>query len=371
MMIKSFTQSLLLLLLTFCGLLRAAPTTTEPALPTASEQMCNLPAPAFFKATSIGPTWFSLSWSPVPLAIGYRITTTDVVTGNIVDDRMEPAPVNGITIVNLISDREYKSEIWPICSNGQKSSNRSIENVRTIIIDVVVLQYPAPPPCQVEECELVLNANMCSFPWDINVPTYFRVRKADGTGPVRHFAMIPSGSNQVDLHEDDDVNNAISFEKDDPKRRFVKISCTGYSGPIAQITAHHSTLVGSGLLGRDPNGQNHQDFKIFKLITCYEGRPDSPISWENGQSQTTPSTSVVVSPNPFTDQMDVYLGVSDNPEPTMLRLYDTQGREVVAHRAPAGQEKYSLATAALPPGIYFLRVESAGQVQTVRVVKTR
>lgn len=367
-MIKSFTQSLLLLLLTLCGPLRATPSATEPTLPSsdpAGVQACNLPPPTFFSAISVGPTWFSLSWSPVPFAMAYHIITTDVATGIVVDNRMVPASINGVVIDTLLPNRTYRSKIWTVCSNGQESSTYTSLDVKTIVIDVVVLGYPEPIDCLDELC--VVTSTGCTFPWNTDATTYFKIAKIQGTPAERYFAL-KTPSNIAELYPDDDNSNVIEFPQD-CNGQFVEIFCDGYSGSIAKVTVTRHALT----QGTFYTLNQHEDFRITRLQTigCPEGRPDSPISWGNDQSPITPSTSVVVSPNPFTDQMDVYLGVSDSPEPAMLRLYDTQGREVVAHRAPAGQEKYSLATAALPPGIYFLRVESAGQLQTVRVVKTR
>ena len=76
-------------------------------------------------------------------------------------------------------------------------------------------------------------------------------------------------------------------------------------------------------------------------------------------------------PNPFTNQLDIQIPFANINENIELNLYDLQGRRVMALHAPGDQQTITLKTEQLLPGMYFLRAESGGVIQTVKVVKTQ
>jgi hypothetical protein len=275
--------------------------------------------------------------------------------------------MTSLTVDSLNPNTAYESRIWSVCSNGQDGTNPNFALSRTIIIDVVTAGYPAPPDCMEEDCELVDIGSGCNFLWTASAQTYFKIRK-EGGGPERYF-MITTEGDAVKFYPDNDNNNAITFLGVDGS--FVRMFCTGYLDPVARVTAVRHSLIGAGELFRHTAAENHQDFKIFRLRPCSsQGRSENPPSWDANQSPIAPTAFVIAAPNPFTDQLEVQVNFPRKTEGVTLRMYDTQGREVSFLQAPAGLPKYSFPTAELPSGVYFLRAESAGQTQTIKVVKT-
>jgi len=361
-MLAKLDKALVILFLALCGSLQAVPSIIEPINPASAAintQVCNLPPPSFFSMIQAGPTWIKLSWSPVASAAAYHIITKEVVTGNVVDNRIVPASITSLVVDTLTPNTAYESRIWSVCANGQDGSNSNVALSRTIIIDVVIGGYPAPSECMMEECELVDTTSGCSFLWASNAQTYFKIRKAT-SGPERYF-MITTVDNRVKLYPDENENSDINFLGVDSS--FVKMYCAGYSGPIARVVATRNPFTGSGELLRHTTAENHQDFLVFRLVPCSsQGRSEN-------QPPTTPVAFITATPNPFTEQLEVQVLFPVKSEQVLLRLFDRQGREVVVRQLPGGLEKHSLPTAELPPGFYFLRAESAGQTQTIKVVK--
>lgn len=97
----------------------------------------------------------------------------------------------------------------------------------------------------------------------------------------------------------------------------------------------------------------------------------SLTSDDDESSMTLPSTvSLDVYPNPFNEMATISVNL---PEAADLRLalFDIQGREVaVLHDGPAAgtQTQFSMDASSFASGVYFVRAESAGQIQSSKLV---
>jgi hypothetical protein len=364
-MITQLNKFLVLLFLVLCSSLQAVPAVIEPSSPSpasSGDRVCSLPSPSFFIVTGVGPTWAKLSWSAVPGATAYHIITTEVATGNVVDNSTVPASINSLTVNNLTPGTDYESRIWSVCSDGTDGSTYTSTFLRTIILDLVILGYQEPSGCLQQNCELLIMNEGCDFTWATNATTYFKiVNKSNGA--ERYFMLKTPTNSEVVLYPDNTNNSGFVFQKVGDQAIKIRYQSVGF---IARISASRHSLV--GWLFRDEASENDSGFQIFRLGTCNQGRPGGSESWGGNDM---PTEFVVASPNPFTDQLDVQVNFLAETEQVMLRLFDQQGRQVILQQLPGGLEKYSLPTAELPPGVYFLRVESAGQTQTIKVVKTR
>jgi len=132
-------------------------------------------------------------------------------------------------------------------------------------------------------------------------------------------------------------------------------------------------MLEQGELFRVVADDNNLDYVIYHLETCNEGRPAGSEPWQDSHKfKTAPGAFVVAAPNPFTDQLTVQINsLTDASEQVTLRLFDMQGFEVFASQTPGGPQKHMIPTANLLPGVYLLRVETAAQVQTIKVVKAQ
>lgn len=371
-MIKQITQTLVFFFLFLSSSLPAVPPAIEPSnaasTPTGA-QLCNLPPPSFFTMISAGPTWATLSWNSVPSAMAYHIITTEVATGNVVDDSTVPANTNSLTITNLTHSTEYESRIWSVCANGQDGQSYTATFWRSIILDLIVLGYEVPDSCLMERCTLVeVGTNKgCRYPWTSTAATYFKVRKKNG-GPEHHF-MLKTPGNVLNVYPEINLNSPFSFHEIDGEFLLIYHSDNPLR-PIARIsTAYLSQLQEGELFRTLPVGENHPEFEIVQLEICSEPAPGGE---ERGKMEPAPAAFVVASPNPFTDQLTVQITpLTDASEQVTLRLFDMQGFEVFASQTPGGPQKHMIPTANLSPGVYFLRVETAAQIQTIKVVKAQ
>ena len=209
-MIKQLNNALVLLFLVFSSVLSAVPSALEPSNPASAPtraQSCNLPPPSFFSMLSAGPTWITLTWSPVSSAVAYHIITKEVATGIVVDNSTVPASVNSLTVSNLTSNTAYESWIWSVCANGQDGTDYNYSSSHSIVIDIIDTGYPPAPECLQDDCELagIGPGSGCDFPWGSNATTYFAIRKIGG-GPERYFMVTAEGT-RVDIYPDDDTDS--------------------------------------------------------------------------------------------------------------------------------------------------------------------
>lgn len=373
-MIKQISKTLVFFFLLLSSSLPAVPPVVEPsnsASAPAGEQLCNLPPPSYFAMTSAGPTWVTLTWNSVPSAVAYHIITREVATGNIVDNSTVPANFTTLTINNLTPSTSYESRIWSVCANGQDGPTYTITFPETVILDLVVSGYQAPAGCLQEACKLEKINQVCSFSWTSTATTYFKVRRKTGGGP-EHYFMLKTPGNILDVYPEINPNSPFTFEEENNAGQFILIKCMG--GPVARFSTVHLSLSQEGELFREGANENNLDFVICKLETCNQGRPAGSVPWQDSHKlKTAAAAFVVASPNPFTDQLTVQINplVSDASEQVTLRLYDMQGFEVFASQTPGGPQIHKIPAANLLPGVYFLRVETATQVQTIKVVKAQ
>ena len=78
-------------------------------------------------------------------------------------------------------------------------------------------------------------------------------------------------------------------------------------------------------------------------------------------------------PSPFNSQATIRFGM-DRPEAATLRVYDLQGREVallLRGWLKAGYTRVLWDASLMPSGLYVIRLESAGRVETAKIALVR
>ncbi len=81
-----------------------------------------------------------------------------------------------------------------------------------------------------------------------------------------------------------------------------------------------------------------------------------------------PKSVLVLYPNPVTDELQVNIsGVSENI--IRLRLLNTFGQEVMVRMVDAASEYVTLSLSTLPPGMYFVVLQTGTRVMTGKIVK--
>ena len=107
----------------------------------------------------------------------------------------------------------------------------------------------------------------------------------------------------------------------------------------------------------------------YEIIRISDFEPGDPPTGERDEQATTLTHPATASPNPFTDQLDVFPS-NTAAESITLQLFNLSGQKVLDQQFTGGQEQYSLSTEGLATGFYFLRIEADGEVQTLKVIKS-
>ncbi|MDX1421110.1 MAG: T9SS type A sorting domain-containing protein, partial [Rubricoccaceae bacterium] len=97
--------------------------------------------------------------------------------------------------------------------------------------------------------------------------------------------------------------------------------------------------------------------------------------WDDGAAAGvgSPGVSISISPNPSRGGATATVTLAEASEVT-VSVYDVLGRRVaVLHEGPlgAGAHAFGLDLRGLPPGVYVVRVEAGGVVQTARATRLR
>lgn len=351
-MSKKFFLGLLLPAILFLGqaLNAASGAGVDPTTPT--ELSCNLPGPTNLHTTQITPTTASIAWNAVSGAWGYSVELFD--SGGL------PVYAPGITtgtawtFTGLTPGTDYTAKVYPMCSIVEKSTDFTALEFHTIIVEVV---------CQAKSCVPSLlyigspspNNPQVNYTWLLNTQEIY-------------FIWITTSSNETLRYEFEQVTSAGAF-----KIRPLEGNPSGYElGQRADrycpyqgntkefyVVNSNGTVV-SGVIGSGnitfPNiAANHS-------VTVYRGYciayPETPQNAaDRVASDSDQSEFIRPLPNPFADVLTLN-GSGGTPEaPVEIQLFDAAGRLVKREEAVI-EGSYALSTADLPPGVYFLKLQS-------------
>jgi hypothetical protein len=119
--------------------------------------------------------------------------------------------------------------------------------------------------------------------------------------------------------------------------------------------------------------------ELFKVVVSSENpAPQVTLTFSGNQISGTEVplqgiTSWVVYPNPVIDKLTVSINVKREIKAT-IEIFNLTGQPVTSKNITlvAGTNTYELATDLMPPGIYFLQINSAtGGIFTTKIVKTK
>lgn len=116
------------------------------------------------------------------------------------------------------------------------------------------------------------------------------------------------------------------------------------------------------------NSQQSYTYTVTGYTDLFESSPsnEASVDWTTLSEETIGNPSVVVYPNPTHDilMVETSLAASEQME---CRVYNALGQEVM--RQTAADRQMSLNLKTLPDGTYFIKVVTAHESQTLRVVK--
>ena len=347
---------------------------------------CDLAAPTNFHVQAIGSTWVTLAWTPTVLGVDHRVKTFRASDGVMVDNQIVGAAMApALTVIGLQPGVTYFSTICAICPDGTDSQYFALSpNYDTLIGELIVMGFNESP--NNESCGIRNPGDYCEF--KINgAENIFKIRPINGITwrkfRIQKITVEGVAINRVSLNGL--FHPYYSFKLDGQPAAFVAVRGKTYevivSGLVIakfELSEYPSVNAGYITWSMDNTG-----YEIIRLTAGPNGLSDpsggkiTELDYNNSeaqdrdiQDQTSAELGMVmISPNPFTDNLDVYLP-QNAAEQVKLRLFNLSGQMVLDQQYTSGQTQYSLSTANLSPGFYLLRIEADGEVQTLKVVKS-
>lgn len=339
---------------------------------------CDLSAPIDLQVTEITPNFARIDWTATSIPFEQNIKVVEVSTGNIIQDSNIPGNMTFARVVIPQPDTEYDIINTPVCSDGTLSKNSASLRIIAPIVELVVSGFTpntAPLPC-------ILNAvnNNCIVDPKPGYSVTCMVKET--WSPGTYFAVHKT--------IDDNCNPRLKIKTGAATEEF-QLSCS--SGQATTCTSSEITIKRYGLeVAKFKLMESAGVMKMFRtyLLSGYEIRCWGPYGIDdeydiycnglhdpgpggdrdNNASQG-PTPTLSANPNPFTNQLEIQLPFNNPTENTRISLYDLQGRLVMTAQSPGDQQTIQLSTLNLAPGMYFLRAESGGVSETVKVVRTQ
>ncbi len=348
---------------------------------------CNEPAPTNFHISEIFTDRIIVAWDPPAIPpFEYNIKAWETSTGNLVYDQNIPNNNVSWRILNLLPGTEYRIRNTPVCPDGTLSPYFGEDTGTALILDLVESGFAAPSG--ETPCTFNLQNQYCEANPDPGNVVRFRIRQTVSPFSSRFFGIY-----QVD------GECTYTTVKSRPSDNFlpIKFYCDNGAGPgcqgaflvikkgtveIAKLGLQALTnttknlycisISGGYIVERFGGARGIYDNVPYSGCGPTGGRPSkSKDRSEEDWEEISPTQTLTANPNPFTDQLDIQLPFNNPTENTKISLYDLQGRLVMAAQSPGDQQTINLSTANLTPGMYFLRAESGGVIETVKVVKTQ
>lgn len=344
---------------------------------TANDWRCNVPAPANFGADETSGTGAHLTWSYVPEAVGgYQIQIIRDSDHHLMSTQNKSQNDLEIWISDLAENEHYTAEIRGICGDHQVSELKNTGPIHTVILELIVNGY-TPPEMNGNFCNISSNYGSCPFPTSDGL-YHFKVTKGSD---VRYFGVQTTYSSSshsvtysVDIgYQNDPAKSPISFfclsqtTESTAECHFDHIVVKYNGTTIAWIEVFNS----SGLSSSKLQCSFINDCTVSRVVVS--GKPG-----EAGDDQDAAYIEPVIfknldfvkaSPNPFQDKLEVAL-TSKTTAGVYLTLFTPEGKAIIRERFDADQNRYALTTESLHPGLYFLRVQSGDQIQTLKVLKS-
>jgi Secretion system C-terminal sorting domain len=348
---------------------------------------CSLPAPTGLVASITPQNLVSLTWDVVPGAVDYEIKTIEVSTGNVFNTSYT---TNTSIVINPGPPQCYSFEVTAGCGSGQYSE----KSTRT-----------DPPLCIEWVIDLVINRNIaggCTSPTppeplingsiDINIQ--------ENSVQLLTIKKVGSENDQIKIAVGEVAElNHIKFSKEGGELGDLLIDldpqkCVGYGTGLKEIFVRQCIFNKSKIkLNFSPGIQPILTVTVLdfgsnytvSLTTCTNDTyAESSLSNDTAQelqgnndtyarsslpNNTNQESQVSATPNPFTNEINLYLPDMES-EHTTIQLFDLTGKFYYSKLSGLSTNQVTIPTSELPTGIYILRTQTADRVQTIKMIKT-
>jgi len=344
---------------------------------------CDAPAPDSFRVTGAGGNFISLAWNPAwPGAFHVMTVSEQDPSGGWNSIRIYPnVPDSSITVDSLESGRTYRFTISTKCENGDASKVITTVDFGTIILELT-LAGRTPKNPQTITCT---NIPYQEYEWigfrvvgEGASNTFEVVVNENYNGPFDPVAYIRRLINVNPIVAVD--NDGVHPNDFSPIRKNVEVPFRLFRlhpnappetiGRVDVSVQHSPPSITVCVSGQDPWKGSYTYLPLFALETVIIGSGGS--GGQQGLAKDPDSDIVRVIENPFHENLRLSLSPRFKPgESVNLRLFNTNAQLVFSKKFESLDADIELQLAHLPSGVYMLNLESEGEVQTLRIVKSR
>lgn len=352
------------------------PIPTEPfAKFSVEKDTCDLPAPSNFEVEGIGQDWVKLKWGPlmIPRELRFRIYRES--DNFLLSTTIVPAGITEATIGIPFNTPVYARANY-ICLDGSHSPNVAETRFHGVILDLLVNGHSAPSSSS--SCHIT-GSGSCNF--GMLGTTVFKISLISNgfERASKRFYVEP----YFDLVEEQqrykiqlttgntDTNNTFNFfcspdVVPDCSTGLIVVQYVQPGDDIVVATFDCSQTSSTNELTANLY-TGSSDYCRIDRLTNFGGRPAGKDEVFN-QHTNFAMPVATTAPNPFSESLTVFLDTFT--ENVRFQLFNVNGQKVLDQEIADAQDQYSLPTAHLSPGFYFLRIEANNMVQTLKVIKS-
>lgn len=323
---------------------------------------CNIPAPANFQASEIGSTWVRLTWTQSNLSSN-RVRTYRASDHFLLNTTIVPAP-GAELVVTIPTNTECYSVINAICEDGSNSEDEgTTSSFTTVIADIIVSGYSSgsgTPICSINAA----GQNPCAF-------------GNDAIFPFRIVNTLNNSSRGFGVQRQEPLHYVFHLANSNNGQNY-KFYCDENTDPNPTCSSAYQITIKYGLTTVAILQTTQQGASTNNLI-CTQLEPNYSIQrilvaapqGDGGRSELSTDTSPLSMscPNPLQEVLPLRFN-RITTTPVELLLFAANGQCLMRQNLVEGQQEYEISIAALAPGFYFLRVETEGLTETMKVFKT-
>ncbi len=343
-------------------------------------EVCEAPVPDSFRVTSVSGTFIALAWHPAWLGATHELSVSekDEFGGWTTQYIFPDVPGSFFTVENLESGKEYRFRIATKCPSGDPSELTAIVDDHTVIIELTLIGRNPKNPTEINGQGIQYqNYNWLGFKvsgeGESNI---FEVNVNEGTSgdndPIAFIRRVYNANPIVAVDPGTSYPNGfnpIIPEVPVPFRivrllQAVTLKDIGY----VKIAKYNNIPPTIDLLIEDQfPWKNSYTFTVIvakETISIPQGGTGQGFVKD-------PSSNTFTVQNPFKDNLVVFtpLQYAEQGICTM-RLLNTQGITELEQKLEPLNTAVSFPIEWLPPGIYFLQIETGLELQVLKVVKS-
>lgn len=361
MSFKSFILATLLLAAGTIGATSPTIPTPPNAIPQYDGGSCNLPAPFYVQVDEVGTSWIKLSWGG-NTSYKHRIRTYRASDNSLLNTKTVAAGTLNATIDSLPSGTEVYSIVNAICNDGLNSPfGTTSPTVVTMIIDVLIQAFT--PDQNDGGCSFAGISSSCTFS---DNGTTFKIYRTSNASDFRYFRI----KHGVGFNYKAEVQDSNSRDNSSFDFLCADSSVPNCSGPtniyIWDVSGSAASLIGWFHTGVGPQTGTFYFTKDSLATTDFTIQKMKPA---RSSEEFSDNSHSFAAPNPFSNSLDLFIGNKD-AEKIHLQMFDLSGRVVLDRQFTGGQKQFTLPTENLSNGFYFVRLETDGVVETLKVVKS-